>query len=115
LFPSGIVDTRFSLVANSIYYAYLVTSATASGANTNGTPAAPSSARALADPEVVIDPAWAAGHPGYSLEFSAGVNAVPEPQSASMLLVGALLMGAMARKRRAFGGPAEAIPGGRHA
>ena len=59
------------------------------------------------DPYIVIDPTWAAAHPGYSLSFSAGIDnapgagGVPEPASWALLVAGFGVVGSAARRRRA--------------
>ena len=61
------------------------------------------SAHASVDPVVTIDPTWLKEHPGYSLEFSPGVGngAIPEPATWTMMILGAGLVGAGVRWRRA--------------
>ena len=61
-------------------------------------------ATAGVDPNVVIDPVWAAAHPGYAISFSQGVGngvtGVPEPATWAMMLIGAGFLGTAARRRR---------------
>lgn len=51
-----------------------------------------SSASAMIDPMISIDPTWAAANPGYSLRFSTNVGGlaepVPEPSTWAILLLG---------------------------
>ena len=62
-------------------------------------------ATALADPNVIIDPVWAAAHPGYAISFSSGIVngaalGVPEPASWAFMLTGIGIAGAVVRRRR---------------
>lgn len=54
--------------------------------------------KAVLDPYIQIDPTFAALHPGYYLNFSAGVTnvaAVPEPETYAMMILG---LGVVARR-----------------
>ena len=66
-------------------------------------------AEAYADPYIFVDPAFLAGHPGYTVEVSAGignapaVSAVPEPETYATMMFGIGLLIAsqrLAAKRR---------------
>lgn len=65
-----------------------------------------STASAMIDPHVFIDPTWLALNPGYSIivDSSVGngitVSAVPEPATSALLLAGLLGMGSMRWRRR---------------
>ena len=50
-------------------------------------------ANSFLDASVQIDPAWLQSHPGYTLESSIGVSAVPEPGIVGLMLAGLGLLG----------------------
>jgi hypothetical protein len=61
----------------------------------------PSTASAMVDPRITIDPGFLAAHPGltYTVVINPAINAVPEPATA-LLMLGGLAAGALSWRRR---------------
>ena len=88
---SGTLDAIYNVTANANGSDYVDLSA--GGISDSG-----GSFSAYGNSVVTIDKTFLAANPGYSLQFSPGVVAVPEPATYAMMLVGLGMMGFIARR-----------------